>query len=140
MIRIDTDVPRGLKRYTALHLVGSKGGSERAKNGMTGLVLSDELVCPHKAIDEVDAVRLKPQGTDHTVTIEPVAVPQSRPCESGRTIEVIRPPDEIRDLAGNGLDGVRLLTRVEHKGTLEQRRAILHATPPHPAAATLAAG
>src|SRR5215471_13020968 len=107
---------------------------------MTGLVFGNELVRPHKAIGEVDAVRLEPQGTHHAVPVEPVAVLQSRPCESGRAIQVIRPPDEIRDLACDGFDGVLLLTRVEQEGTLDQRCKIFHGTSPHPAAATLLAG
>src|SRR5262249_53392061 len=108
------------------------------KDGMPSLFFSDKLVRSHKAIGEIDAVTLKPQGTDHAVTIEPMAILQSRPCESGRAIEIIRPPNEIRDLASDGFNSVLLLARVEREGTLEQRRTIFHATPPHPAAATLA--
>src|SRR5262249_7785934 len=113
MIRIDADVPRGLERNATFHLIRGKGGAKRAKNGMTGLFFGDELVCPHEAIGEVDAVTLKPQGAAHAVAVEPVTIPQSRPCEPGWAIEIVRPPDEIRNLAGAGFDGVLLLTQVE---------------------------
>ena len=74
---------------------------------MTGFFFGDKLERSHEAIGEVIMTMIELQCTGHTVAVEPVAVLGIPRANRAGPLEVIRPLNEIWDLAYDLLYGVR---------------------------------
>src|SRR5216683_7737892 len=89
LIWINADINRRLKRDSSLHSIILETGAEGPKDRTTRFFFGDEFRASHEAIRESQSGALEPQGTDHAVAVEPVAIAETAARKPRRTVEVV---------------------------------------------------
>src|SRR5262249_39572108 len=91
-------------------------------------------------VGELHAPVFKPQGANHTVAIQPVAISEIAPSEACRPVYVVSPAEKSRDRAFDVVNLVGLLTRFQGESPLDQGRKVIHKRPPERRAPAAARG
>ena len=130
--RIDAHVERRLQSHAAHQLVAGKRGAERAVERPAGGLLLGQPGAPHVAGGQARAFRGEAQGAHHAVAVQPVPVALAAALEAGRTVQVVGPAQESRDLP---LDPRRAaLVGRSLEGLFEPGRMVLRQILGHPTA------